>query len=67
MMALLAANFVLLSSVGPSYFPGDAPIADLVLEFAGVVWGYSAVGLVVAFVAARCARTRFLQRAQCLP
>lgn len=59
--ALIVANVYFAVVVGPSYFPGDAPIADLVLEGGVAIFVYSTIGLVVAFFAARGAKTRFLR------
>jgi hypothetical protein len=59
--ALVVVNIYFATAVGPSYFPGDPPIADVVLECGAAVVAYAAMGLVVAFVAGHYANTPLLR------
>ncbi len=59
--ALVVANVYFAVAIGPSYFPGDAPTADLVLEIGVVIILYSAIGFGVALLAARARKTRLLR------
>lgn len=47
---LIAANVYFAVAVGSTYFPGDPPAADLILEQALVVVGFVALGIVVSLV-----------------
>ena len=51
--SVVAANIFFVLAIGPAYFPGDPPAADLIVEQEFIAVLYAAIGTVVIFVASR--------------